>query len=133
MVWELRGAAFPPCVSELSLVDRRLNASHAALGFASRHVLAPLADRRSGPALSPGWCGAAHLAGLPKKVGVMVTNRDGLRTPEYWRRRAEEARKRAAEMHDEEAKLTMENIAVMYEALGGRSARRMRKAGPQVN
>ena len=53
-----------------------------------------------------------------------ITDWDGLRTPSYWFDRAEEARARAGEMRDEEARLAMENIAQTYEALGHRAARR---------
>ncbi|MGD9882726.1 MAG: hypothetical protein AB7F22_14040 [Reyranella sp.] len=57
---------------------------------------------------------------------------DGLRTPQYWRERAAEARERGGEMLDEEARLAMENIAQMYEALGERAARRERALGRPV-
>ena len=50
-------------------------------------------------------------------------NGDGLRTTRYWLDRAEEARDRACEMRDEEAKLSMENIALIYDALSERAAR----------
>jgi hypothetical protein len=40
---------------------------------------------------------------------------DGLRHSEYWQERAEEARARAEEMGDPEAKATMLNIAYLYD------------------
>jgi hypothetical protein len=49
---------------------------------------------------------------------------DGLWTSEYWRDRAEEARARAGEMRDPEAKTTMLRIAEMYDSLAERVARR---------
>jgi len=42
----------------------------------------------------------------------------------YWHERAEEARTRAEEMHDSQAKLTMLNIAAMYERMADRAANR---------
>lgn len=67
---------------------------------------------------------------LPGMRVMTVIDGDGLRTPAYWLDRAEEARARADEMRDEEARLAMENIALMYEALGERAARRLRAAVP---
>jgi len=50
---------------------------------------------------------------------------DGLlHTSDYWHERAEEARTRAEEMHDSQAKLTMLNIATMYERMADRAANR---------
>ena len=42
----------------------------------------------------------------------------------YWHERAEEARARAEGMHDSQARLTMLNIAVMYERMADRAANR---------
>jgi len=41
-----------------------------------------------------------------------------------WRERAEEARARAEEMHDSQARMTMLNIAAMYERMADRAANR---------
>ena len=42
-----------------------------------------------------------------------------LRTPEHWRRRAEEARSLAEQMDDPDAKASMLEIAAGYERLAG--------------
>jgi len=47
--------------------------------------------------------------------------------PEYWRRRAEEARTLAAELTDPEAKRKMLKIAEDYETLARRPERRLRQ------
>ena len=44
----------------------------------------------------------------------------GLWTSKYWRDRGEEARTRASEMKDADAKATMERVAAMYERLAQR-------------
>ena len=49
---------------------------------------------------------------------------DGLRHSEYWQERAEEARARAEEMGDPEAKATMLNIAYLYDLMAERAARK---------
>jgi len=53
-----------------------------------------------------------------------VTHNDGLRNSEYWQERAEEARARADEMRDAEARVLMRNIARMYDSLAARAAQR---------
>lgn len=60
------------------------------------------------------------------------TPTNGLRTSAYWRQRAEEARARAQEMHDVEAKATMENVATMYDAMAVRAEIRERRTNPQA-
>jgi hypothetical protein len=53
--------------------------------------------------------------------------KDGpLNTSQYWHDRAEEARARAEEMHDREAKGTMQNIAALYDRMADRAADRER-------
>jgi hypothetical protein len=47
-----------------------------------------------------------------------------IRTPQYWRVRAEEARIRAGDMHDPEAISTMLGIALRYELMAQRIAER---------
>jgi len=49
---------------------------------------------------------------------------DGLRSSEYWQERAEEARARADEMRDSEARTMMLSIAQMYELMAVRAAQR---------
>ena len=44
-----------------------------------------------------------------------MSKNDGLRSSEYWQERGEEARARAEEMSDEEARATMLNIAYLYD------------------
>jgi hypothetical protein len=44
----------------------------------------------------------------------------------YWRQRAEEARTRADDFHDPEAKGTLLNVAAMYDAMGDRAEERER-------
>jgi|GraSoiStandDraft_4_1057263.scaffolds.fasta_scaffold2032810_1 hypothetical protein len=53
----------------------------------------------------------------------MIKN-DGLRTSDYWRERAEEARTRAEGLRDASAKETMLQIARTYDAMGKRAANR---------
>ena len=53
-----------------------------------------------------------------------MTHNDGLRNSEYWQERAEEARARADEMRDAEARVLMRNIARMYDSLAARAAQR---------
>ena len=45
-------------------------------------------------------------------------------TAEYWRTLAKEARKKASEMRDVDAKRTMEQVAEMYDFLADQFARR---------
>jgi pyruvate-formate lyase len=47
-----------------------------------------------------------------------------LHSSQYWHERSEEARARAEEMHDAQAKATMLNIAVMYDRMADRAANR---------
>jgi hypothetical protein len=47
----------------------------------------------------------------------------GLRTSQYWRQRAEEARARAREMRDKEAEVMMRAVAAMYEEMADRAAK----------
>jgi hypothetical protein len=49
---------------------------------------------------------------------------DGLRSSEYWQERAEEARARADEMRDQEARAMMLSIAHMYDLMAARAAQR---------
>jgi hypothetical protein len=49
---------------------------------------------------------------------------DGLRSSDYWQERAEEARARAEEMSDAEARATMLNIAYLYGLMADRAARK---------
>jgi pyruvate-formate lyase len=52
----------------------------------------------------------------------MIKN-DGLRSSDYWQERAEEARARAEEMSDAEARATMLNIAYLYGLMAERAAK----------
>jgi hypothetical protein len=54
----------------------------------------------------------------------MSSKGDGLRTSQYWRERAEEARARAAEMRDKEAEIMMRGIAAMCDDMADRAAKR---------
>jgi hypothetical protein len=53
-----------------------------------------------------------------------MSKSDGLRSSEYWQERAEEARARADEMSDAEARATMLNIAYLYGLMADRAARK---------
>jgi hypothetical protein len=53
-----------------------------------------------------------------------MADNDGLRTSQYWRDRAQEARVRAGEMTDLEARATMERVATMYDSMAERVALR---------
>jgi hypothetical protein len=53
----------------------------------------------------------------------MIKN-DGLRTSDYWRESAEEARIRAEGLRDGSARETMLQIARTYDAMGKRAANR---------
>ena len=57
----------------------------------------------------------------------MTADDDGLRTPKYWRDRAEEARTRAGEMTDVGARNLMLNIAESYERMAERAENRSRQ------
>jgi hypothetical protein len=52
------------------------------------------------------------------------TDNQGLRTPEYWRDRAEEARAKADEMRDPAARETMLDVAKSYERMAKLASRR---------
>jgi hypothetical protein len=54
----------------------------------------------------------------------MSSKGDGLRTSQYWREPAEEARARAAEMRDKEAEIMMRGIAAMHDEMADRAAKR---------
>ncbi len=60
--------------------------------------------------------------------GRHMSKSDGLRSSDYWRERAEEARARAEGMHDAGAKETLLRIARTYDAMAQRAAGR---EGPQ--
>jgi hypothetical protein len=47
-----------------------------------------------------------------------------LRSSQYWRQRAEDARARAGEMRDKETEIMMRGIAAMYDAMADRAAKR---------
>jgi len=53
------------------------------------------------------------------------------RDSKYWRARAEEARTRAANFKDPDAKQTMEDIAHGYEAMGERAEKREKAEDPK--
>jgi hypothetical protein len=55
---------------------------------------------------------------------IMPTAPDGLLTAKYWEDRAEEARRRADQMHDRDAQQTMLGIAEVYERMSARAAAR---------
>jgi hypothetical protein len=54
----------------------------------------------------------------------MSSKGDGLRTSQYWREQAEEARARAADMRDKENEIMMRGIAAMYDEMADRAAKR---------
>jgi len=49
----------------------------------------------------------------------------------YWRERADEARVKAGQLHDADARMTMENVADMYDAMANRAEDRERKRRPR--
>jgi hypothetical protein len=54
----------------------------------------------------------------------MTDEGDGLRTPQYWRERAREARTLAAIVHDQAAKEGIGRAAKVYEDLAEHAAKR---------
>jgi hypothetical protein len=56
-----------------------------------------------------------------------MRRRDGLRTAQYWRDRAEEARARAEELRDHDAEAAMQEVSRMYDRLADLSAKRKAK------
>ena len=53
-----------------------------------------------------------------------MNKNDGLRSSEYWQERGEEARARAEEMSDAEARATMLSIAYLYDLMAERAAKK---------
>jgi hypothetical protein len=68
-----------------------------------------------------GYCLAAIEAGRQPMM-----HGGPLHTSQYWHNRAEEAHARAEEMHDIQAKGTMQSIAALYDRKAERSADRER-------
>jgi hypothetical protein len=63
--------------------------------------------------------------------GWHMTSRDNeLRSSQYWRGRAEEARIRAGEMRSPSAESSMLDIAAMYERMADRAAEREARSTP---
>ena len=60
----------------------------------------------------------------------MTSRDDELRSSQYWRKRAEEARVRAGEMRSADAESAMLDIAAMYERMADRAADREAKIKP---
>jgi hypothetical protein len=68
---------------------------------------------------------AAHLGGpLDASRRSFMNKDDGLRSSQYWRERAAEARARAGEMRDKENEIIMRGIAAMYDEMADRAATR---------
>lgn len=54
--------------------------------------------------------------------------KDGLRTSDYWKEKADQARALADDVSDRSAKAAMENIALMYESMAQRAETREKAA-----
>jgi hypothetical protein len=63
-----------------------------------------------------------ELVGRGPGLGQHMSKSDGLRSSDYCRERAEEARARAEGMHDDAAKETMLQIARTYDAMAKQAA-----------
>jgi Fe-S cluster assembly scaffold protein SufB len=59
-------------------------------------------------------------------------SKDGLRTADFWRDKAEQVRNLANELTEPTAKRTMEGVAAMYESMAKRAAQR-EKTGRRSN
>ena len=64
------------------------------------------------------------IAADAKQEAQHMSTNDGLRSSEYWQERGEEARARAEEMGDAEARTTMLSIAYLYDLMAERAARK---------
>jgi hypothetical protein len=64
------------------------------------------------------------IAGDAKQEAQHMSKNDGLRSSEYWQERGEEARARAEEMSDAEARATMLSIAYLYDLMAERAAKK---------
>jgi len=64
------------------------------------------------------------IAADAKREAQHMSKNDGLRSSEYWQERGEEARARAEETSDAEARATMLSIAYLYDLMAERAARK---------
>jgi hypothetical protein len=64
------------------------------------------------------------IAADAKQEAQHMSKNDGLRSSDYWQERGEEARVRAEEMGDAEARTTMLSIAYLYDLMAERAAQK---------